>query len=61
MLVLGKGDLKKKDTVTAVSPEYSSVSMKGGIIQNKWIIWETGINDSIKVLSRQTATGGQHD
>lgn len=35
--------------------------MKGRIIQNKWIIWETSINDSIKLLSRQTATGGPRD
>lgn len=60
MPVLGEG-IKKIDTVTAVSPENSSASMKGRIIHNKWIIWETSINDSIKLLRRQTATGGRRD
>lgn len=39
----------------AVSPEHSTLSMKGGIFQNKWIIRETSINDSIKLLSSQPA------
>lgn len=45
----------------AVSPEHSTRSMKGGIIQNKWIIRETSTNDSIKLLSSQAASGGQRD
>lgn len=38
-----------------ISPEHSAVSMTGGIIQNKWIIREASINDSIKLLSSQPA------
>lgn len=39
----------------AVSPDRSTLSMKTDIIQNKWIIRETSINDSIKLLSSQPA------
>ena len=56
-----KGEGSKNIQFIAVSPETSSLSMKGGIIQNKWIIRETSINDSIKLLSSQAASGGQHD
>lgn len=45
----------------AVSPEHSTLSMKAGIIQNKWIIRESSINESIKLLSSQPASGGPRD
>lgn len=58
MFVLGEGAKKKKYIYIqfiVVSPEHSTLSMKGGIIQKKWIIRETSINDSIKLLSSQAA------
>lgn len=61
MFVRGEGTEEKMLQFIAVSPEHSTLSMKRGIIQNKWIIRETSINDSIKLLSSQAASGGQHD